>query len=177
MSGGSCVTYFSGFCLEGEAELFADWLVRSDYTVAGFSYGAIRALEYALQSGRRIERLLLFSPAFFQTRGERYHSLQLRAFEKDPEVYVAKFLEHCAAPASRDLSCYRSEGSVEELRELLFYRWAPEKLRRVRERGTVIEVFVGDRDRIIDAEGAIAFFAPEVDALYRFRGAGHILEK
>jgi len=171
------VTYFSGFCLEGEAELFSDWLVESDYAVAGFSYGAIRALEYTLESRCRVERLLLFSPAFFQTRNERYRALQLRAFEKDPEAYVAKFLEHCASPASRDLSRYRSDGNVEELRELLSYRWEAEKLRRIRERGTVIEVFIGGRDRIIDAEGAIGLFAAEVDALYRIRGAGHILER
>jgi pimeloyl-ACP methyl ester carboxylesterase len=171
------VTYFSGFCLREESALFADWLVASDYAVAGFSYGAIRALEFALECERRIDRLLLFSPAFFQTRGARYIDLQLRAFRRDPEGYVATFLKRCADPSGRDLSPYRAPGTLRELETLLRYRWEPEKLRRIRERGTVVEVFVGDADRIIDAEGAIAFFAPEVDALYRFRGAGHILER
>jgi pimeloyl-ACP methyl ester carboxylesterase len=171
------VTFFSGFCLRDEEELFADWLVESDYAVAGFSYGAIRALEYVLTCKRRIERLLLFSPAFFQTRGERYIEFQLRAFGRDPEGYVATFLKRCADPSGKDLTPYRAPGTAAELESLLRYRWETEKLRRIRERGTVVEVFVGDADRIIDAEGAIAFFAQDVDALYRFRGAGHILSK
>ncbi len=171
------MTYFSGFCLRNESVLFTDWLVESEMAVAGFSYGAIRAFEHALESQRRIDRLLLFSPAFFQTRGDRYIDLQLRAFRRDPEGYVATFLRRCADPSGRDLGPYRAPGTARELEELLRYRWEPTKLRALRERGTVVEVFIGDADRIIDAEGAIAFFAPEVDALYRFRGAGHVLEK
>lgn len=167
--------YFSGFALRNESTLFADWLIGSDYAVAGFSLGAIRALEFAEQSDHRIDRLLLFSPAFFQTRPERFVTLQLAAWERDSAHYRDTFLHRCAAPSDLDLRPYAAEGSREELAFLLRYRWAPEKLRRIRERGTVIEVFIGEKDRIIDAERAAAFFAPEVDALYRFRDAGHIL--
>ncbi|WP_456392078.1 pimelyl-ACP methyl ester esterase BioV [Nitratifractor sp.] len=169
--------YFSGFCLRGEAELFADWLMESDYAVAGFSLGAIRALEFALQSESRIDRLLLFSPAFFQTLPDRFAVRQLRAWDRDPEAYRKQFFQNCAAPSDRDLSPYAAQGSRQELAFLLDYRWEEEKLRAIRKRGTVIEVFVGEEDRIIDAEGAMKFFAPEVDALYRFRHAGHILTK
>lgn len=167
--------YFSGFGLRDESELFSDWLVRSDYAVAGFSLGAIRALEFTLQSAGRIDRLLLFSPAFFQDRPERFIALQLRAWKRDAAAYRREFLRNCAAPSMRDLSPYAAEGSAEELEFLLRYRWEPEPLRRIRERGTVIEVFIGEKDRIIDAERAIGFFAPEVDALYRFCHGGHIL--
>ena len=167
--------YFSGFCLRDESELFADWLIESDYAVAGFSLGAIRALEYTLRSEKRIDRLLLFSPAFFQTKPERFIGLQLGAWERDPSAYRESFFRNCAAPSSFDLTPYAAEGSREELEFLLGYRWKAEQLRKIRERGTVIEVFAGEKDRIIDAEGAMAFFAPEVDALYRFRHGGHIL--
>jgi len=169
------VTYFSGFCLEGESELFSDWLVPGDFAVAGFSLGAIRAFEFALGSESRIDRLLLFSPAFFQSRPERYLRLQLEAYARDPEGYRRTFLARCAAPSGRDLSPYAVEGSPEELEFLLRYRWEEEKLRALRDRGVVIEVFVGEKDRILEAQKVIDFFAPRVDALYRFRQGGHIL--
>jgi len=171
------VIYFSGFCLKGESELFADWLIESDYAVAGFSLGAILALEFALQSESRIDRLLLFSPAFFQTLPERFGTRQLRAWDRDPEAYRKQFFQNCAAPSDRDLSPYAAEGTREELAFLLSYHWEEKKLRRIRECGTIVEVFVGEEDRIIDAAGAIEFFTPRVDALYRFRHAGHILTK
>ncbi len=169
------MTYFSGFCLRGESELFADWLVESEYTVAGFSYGAIRALEYTLASTRRIDRLLLFSPAFFQTRKERFRQLQLEAFRKDPEAYRSNFFRNVADPSPLDLCPYETQGTIEELEALLYYRWDEEKVRRIMERGTVIEVFIGEKDRIIDVKGALEFFTPLATATYRFRKAGHIL--
>ncbi len=167
--------FFSGFSLWGEAELFADWLVQSDYAVAGFSYGAIRALEHALSSPRRIDRLLLFSPAFFQTKKERFVTLQLEAFRRDPEGYRRNFLTRAVSGARIDLEPYLKEGTFEELEELLRYRWEAEKLRALWERGTVIEVFIGEKDRIIDAAGALEFFTPLATATYRFREAGHFL--
>jgi len=169
------VTYFSGFCLRGESELFSDWLVESDYAVAGFSYGAIKALEYALASSQRIDRLLLFSPAFFQTRKERFFRMQLDAFRRDPEGYRQTFYGNVAYPVAIDLSPYEAEGSLEELEELLGYRWEEEKIRKVMGRGTVVEVFIGEKDRIIDAKGALEFFTPLATATYRFRKSGHIL--
>ena len=169
------MNFFSGFCLGNEAELFADWLIESDYAVAGFSLGAIRALEFTLQSESRIDRLLLFSPAFFQTKPQRFVNLQLKAWDRDSAAYRENFFLNCAFPSDFNLMPYEAEGSREELEFLLRYRWDAAKLRQIRKRGTVIEVFLGEKDRIVDAEAAIAFFAPEVDALYRFRHGGHIL--
>jgi pimeloyl-ACP methyl ester carboxylesterase len=174
--GRSFVLYFSGFCLSGESELFKDWLKMDDYTVAGFSRGAIRALEYTLTTDRRIDRLLLFSPAFFQTRGERFISLQIRAYTSDREQYCRKFLRNCSKPSDFDLGYYRSaEEDPENLEELLRYRWEKEKLLEIQKRGTTIEVFLGEKDRIIDIEGALRFFVPQT-TVYRFRHAGHILK-
>ncbi len=167
--------YFSGFSLRGESGLFADWLVESDYAVAGFSYGAIRAVEYALGYSGRLDRLLLFSPAFFQTRSERFRRLQLEAYRRDPESYLRRFLANVTAPAEYDLHPYLHPGSVEELERLLNYRWSEKDLEALRTRGIVIEVFVGEQDRIIDAQGAAEFFTPLATATYRFRHGGHLL--
>ena len=169
------MTYFNGFSFRGESELFADWLVKSDYAVAGFSYGAIRALEHTLAASRRIDRLLLFSPAFFQTRKERFLRMQLEAYRKGPMEYRHRFFENVAWPSNIDLDPYMGEGSYEELEELLYYRWDAEKIREVTGRGTVVEVFIGEKDRIIDAKGALKFFIPLATATYRFRHAGHVL--
>ena len=51
------MTYFSGFCLHDEEALFERFLMRNDFCVAGFSYGAIKALNYALTSQKRIDTL------------------------------------------------------------------------------------------------------------------------
>jgi len=42
------------------------YLLNSDYCVAGFSCGAQQAFEYVYHSKKRIDRLILLSPAFFQ---------------------------------------------------------------------------------------------------------------
>ncbi len=57
--------YFSGFSLNGEQELFRDFLVDGEFTVAGFSYGAIRAFEYALDAIERVDRLNSYSTTPF----------------------------------------------------------------------------------------------------------------
>ena len=41
---------------------------ESAYCVAGFSYGAQQAFEYVYHATERIDRLILLSPAFFQTQ-------------------------------------------------------------------------------------------------------------
>ncbi len=35
--------YFSGFCFFEESELFKDYIIQNDFTVSGFSYGAVKA--------------------------------------------------------------------------------------------------------------------------------------
>ena len=167
--------YFSGFAFRNESELFREWLVESDYTVAGFSYGAIRALEYASSSHRRIERLILLSPAYFQEKSERFRRLQIDSFLKDREGYRKRFTARCAAPdVGFDPMPYLGEGSEEDLRYLLEYRWEASKFEELRERGTRIEIFLGGRDMIVDAETACRFFS-KVGICYFIKEAGHLL--
>ena len=64
--------FFSGFCLENEEELFSEYATPNDFTISGFSYGAIKAFEEVLNSNERVDKLQLFSPAFFQTQDKKY---------------------------------------------------------------------------------------------------------
>ena len=60
--------YFSGFSLNNEQDIFQDIINKSDFTVSGFSYGAIKAFDYVLNCNTRVDTLQLISPAFFQTK-------------------------------------------------------------------------------------------------------------
>jgi len=170
--------YFNGFSLRGEEALFGDFLVRSDLCVAGFSYGAQQALEYVYHTKERVDRLILLSPAFFQTKPPAFIRTQLRYFkadkEADKEAYISQFLANVAFPSQEDLSSHLHAGSDEDLEALLRYRWEEEKLREITARGTVIEVFLGGQDKIIDAEAALAFFEP-LAVNYYIKEAGHLL--
>ena len=67
--------FYSGFSLQNESHFFDSFILKSDYCVCGFSYGAIKALRYAkeqLENRQRIDTLQLFSPAFFQTKTQKF---------------------------------------------------------------------------------------------------------
>lgn len=166
--------YFNGFSLCGEEHFFDDYLVESDTTVAGFSYGAQQALHYALQAPHRIDRVILLSPAFFQNCKESFIRTQLRYFTSDRDAYIATFLRNVASPSDVDLTPYLCPGSKEELEALLTYRWRAEDIRTLLERGISVEVFLGAKDRIIDAEAAYAFFS-QLTTTYLIKERGHLL--
>jgi len=167
--------YFNGFSLQGEKELFAPYLLNSDYCVAGFSYGAQQAFEYVYHSTERIDRLILLSPAFFQTEKPSFIRTQLRYFEAGQEAYVKQFLTNAAYPSNVDLSDYLNVGTKEELEALLSYTWDQKKIQEVLDRGTTIEVFLGEEDKIINAQKAFEFFAP-LTTTYFMKHVGHILK-
>lgn len=166
--------YFNGFSLSGEERFFGDYLIENDLCVAGFSYGAQQALEYTLRASRRIDRLILLSPAFFQNQKPAFMRTQLRYFSHDQAAYISQFLANVAYPSTADLTQYVQPGTKEELEALLGYVWEREKLEQIAQRGTVIEVFLGGKDKIIDAQAAYDFFAP-LAATYFIKDAGHLL--
>lgn len=170
------VNYFSGFSLGGEETLFDCYLKKSEYCVAGFSYGAQQAFEYVYQSTERIDRLILLSPAFFQTQKTSFIRAQLRYFEADQEAYVQQFLKNVAYPSKTDLKPYLQQGTKEELQELLNYLWEEEKIQTLLDRGITIEVFLGEKDKIIDASEALDFFSKQCTT-YNIKYAGHSLER
>ena len=166
--------YFNGFSLHGEERFFEEYLVQTDLTVAGFSYGAQQALEYVYRADRRIDRLILLSPAFFQTQKPSFVRTQLRYFQNGQEAYVKNFLANVAYPSQIDLNDKLQTGAKEELESLLSYKWDVEKIKEVKARGTVVEVFLGSEDKIIDAEAAFAFFE-NIATTYYIKGVGHLL--
>lgn len=169
------MNYFSGFSLEGEETLFNDFIVKSDSTVVGFSYGAQKAFEYVYASSQRIDRLILLSPAFFQNQKSSFTRSQLRYFVAKKSDYVANFLSNVSYPSSVDLMAYLKVGSKEELDKLLSYIWDTDKIQEVLSRGTTIEVFLGAKDKIINTKKANEFFSMTTN--YVFENAGHLLKE
>ena len=168
--------YFNGFSLQNEKELFIPYLTQSEYSVAGFSYGAQQAFEYVYNTTERIERLILLSPAFFQAEKQSFIRTQLRYFEAGQEAYVKQFLSNAAYPSNVDLSDYLKVGAKEELEALLTYQWDSKKIQEVLDRGTTIEVFLGEHDKIIDAQKAFEFFRL-LTTTYFMKSVGHILQR
>ncbi|MDX1295768.1 MAG: pimelyl-ACP methyl ester esterase BioV [Sulfurimonadaceae bacterium] len=167
--------FFSGFCLQNESRFFDDYLLQNDYTVAGFSYGAVKAAQFALESSDRIDTLQLFSPAFFQCKPERYKRLQMSAFGKDAQGYRSQFIINCFTPYDIR-SVEQVEGRSEELDALLNYVWTTEVLQVLKDKGIRIEVYLGADDRIIDSQKAYEFFTPYA-TVTMIKQANHFLQE
>ena len=169
--------FFSGFSLLNEKYLFEEYINTSAYTVCGFSYGAIKALRYTkeqLELGNRVDRLQLFSPAFFQTKSTKFKKLQLMGYKKDKINYINSFLNLCFEPYEKKIvQNYETEYS--ELDELLNYEWDLEDFRYLIEKGLHVEVCLGGKDKIIDAADAKEFFL-EVSTVTYIKNANHFLQ-
>ncbi len=165
--------YFSGFCLQNEEELFKEYQIRNDFSVSGFSFGAQKAFEYAIQSEKRVDLLQLFSPAFFINKEKKYKRMQLMFFKKDPKCYCENFLINCGFPVDQSEK-YFQMGTYEELDQLLHYSWDKAKLQILKEKNIRLEVYLGSDDKIIDSEAAKEFFK-EFGEVYFIKNKNHIL--
>jgi pimeloyl-ACP methyl ester carboxylesterase len=166
--------YFSGFLLDNEAEIFKEFLIDSDTTVAGFSYGACQAFEYAYNTKERVDRLILLSPAFFQNQKPSFKRTQLRYFKTSKDDYIKAFLQNISYPSNFSMQNYLQDGTTTQLQELLEYEWQRDKLQELQNRGVSIELFLGEKDAIIDASEAYEFFK-DIVTTYYIKGVGHIL--
>lgn len=166
--------YFSGFCFFEESELFEEYLINNDFTFCGFSYGAIKAFEEALNSTKRVDKLQLFSPAFFQNFDDKFKRTQLMYFKKDANAYCESFLKNVIFPTNLDISKYFKLGTIEQLEELLYYEWSEEKLQKLLNKGTKIEIYLGGVDKIIDSSKAKEFFK-NFATVYYIKEKGHLL--
>ena len=166
--------YFSGFCFKNESELFDEYIINNDFTISGFSYGAIKAFEVALSTNKRVDKLQLFSPAFFQNFDDKFKRTQLMYFKKDANAYCQNFLSNVIYPTNLDISKYFELGTAEQLEELLNYNWSEEKLQKLVDKGTKIEVYLGGADKIIDASIAKEFFK-NFATVYYIKEKGHLL--
>jgi pimeloyl-ACP methyl ester carboxylesterase len=167
--------FFSGFSLDGESELFDFWTTRSSVEVVGFSYGAIKALEYTFSQDVRVDRLILLSPAFFNDRDEKFKRLQLIHFKRDKRSYIDNFLRNISHGSDIDMKRYLKEGSFEELKELLYYNWSEKKIKTIIESGVNVEVVIGGEDKIVNSLEALEFFK-DLTTTYFIKDANHILQ-
>lgn len=171
------IKFYSGFSLKNEEDFFDAYRDDSAYCVSGFSYGAIKAFEYVqkqMQDGKRVDRLQLFSPAFFQTKPEKFKQLQVRAYKKSTEKYLAQFMAGCFSPYEMQ-TVQNTPTQEEELSELLSYKWVMSSLKVLQSKGVSIEVYLGGKDAIIDAKAAEEFFL-EVATVTYIKKANHFLQ-
>lgn len=167
--------YFSGFSLKNEARLFDEYTLNSPSCMAGFSYGAIKAFEEAYASKKRVQRLILLSPAFFQMQKPSFIKMQLKYFKRDSDMYIKNFIANIIYPSRLHFTPFIEKGSYEELEFLLHYKWDLKRVQELKNRGTEIEIFVGDRDKIVDTHSIIGFFE-NVATLYILKNRGHSLQ-
>ena len=170
--------FFSGFSLQNEERLFFDYLkdVKDNpYIVVGFSYGAIKASEFTSNSDKRIDRLILISPAWFCNKSEAFIKTQLLYYKKNRDRYIKIFLKNIAYPSNLDLSRYVTYSTLSDLKKLLNYSWPNELFEICKKRKIAIETYLGGKDKIIDAYKAHEFFR-QYSQSYLFKDAGHILK-
>ena len=169
--------FYSGFSLKNDKVFFKDFLESSEYAINGFSYGAIKATKKALEmvkDNKRVDKLVLLSPAFFQTKPTKFKRLQLMGYKKDKRSYLREFLRLSFLPYSQK-SLESTDSTYEELEELLNYEWNEDELRFLKEKGVKIEVYLGGEDKIIDAQKARDFFV-NLSSLTYIKNGNHFLE-
>jgi len=170
--------FFSGFCVDVDKDFFADYIEDKEFVVAGFSYGAQKALDYVLNSSKRIDKLQLLSPAFFDYN-EKIININLKAFRKDKNSYIKNFLTKAGIDkwkmengqwkiGEKEIEIKRC--SEEDLVKLFTFDW--EKIKEIKD--IKIEVFLGEYDRIIALKKAYEFFKDYAD-IYFIKKANHFL--
>ncbi|ANV97400.1 hypothetical protein BBW65_00560 [Helicobacter enhydrae] len=152
--------FFSGFCFQNEGVLFEHLAnLQMPYSFSGFSYGSILAFRATLQSlknHQRVQKLNLFSPAFFQNQSPAFLRMQILGYKQNPQNYIKKFLDLCHFNHQNFLKI----GTLEELQDLLYFQWNPKDLEWLVAQGVEIEVFLGAKDQVICAESVRRFFTP-----------------
>jgi len=166
--------YFNGFSLKNEEIFFQDYIIDSDYCVAGFSYGAQRAFEFVYNSPNRVDRLILLSPAFFQDHKKSFIRTQLRYYKSNPQAYIEQFIQNIIYPSNIELEEYLDMGKYNELETLLTYIWDRDKIIELIDRGVTIEVFIGGKDKILNPQKSFEFFS-KLTTTYLIKDAGHLL--
>ncbi len=159
--------FFSGFCLCNEKELFREYLEEGDFVVAGFSYGAQKAVEFVLNTPYRVDKLQLLSPAYFSYH-KKIIEMNIKAFCKDKKSYIKNFLKKAGFWDERFLC----DCELKDLKRLFYFDW--NKIKELRD--VKVEVFLGERDRIIDVKRAYEFFK-EVGEVYYIKNANHFLRR
>lgn len=170
--------FFSGFSLKEDEHFFKPYIKQSDFTVCGFSYGAIKAFEYVqqqLRNHRRVDTLQLFSPAFFQNKDAKFKRLQIMGYTKDKQRYLETFVQSCFAPNKKQSVMINENDTETDLQKLLEYEWDLTQLQQLIDAGVQIEVYLGGNDRVISAINAFEFFT-QVASVTLIKKANHFLQ-
>ncbi|BAF70188.1 pimelyl-ACP methyl ester esterase BioV [Nitratiruptor sp. SB155-2] len=169
--------FFSGFGFHNEKILFLDILNRSDFTIAGFSYGAQKAFQEAVkqvQEGKRVDTLQLISPAYFDEESKEFKHKQILSFVKNQDAYLHFFYKKAAYPSKKDYSKFFTQPSLGDLKALLFFTWDDKALEFLVQSGVHIEVFIGALDKIVNPQKSKHFFQ-QYGQVYYIKDVGHLL--
>ena len=99
--------------------------------------------------------------------------MQLIYFKKDIQSYCDNFLKNCGF-AEDIAKKYFTTGKMDELEELLYYNWDEKELQKIIQNGTKIEVYLGEKDKIINSNKALEFFKNFAEVYY-IKDKNHIL--
>ncbi len=172
--------FFSGFCICNEKDFFKEFVQESEFCIAGFSFGAQKAIDYALNSNKRIDKIQLLSPSFFDYN-KRIIDLNLKAFKKNKNEYIKSFLTKAGIKKWKmeNGKWKINEGEVkinycteQDLKKLFTFEW--EKIKKLK--NIKIEVFLGEYDKIVSVEKAYHFFKNYAD-IYLIKKANHFLRR
>ena len=165
--------YFGGFGLKNDSFFFQKLISQDCCCVYGCSYGAIKAIEYVLGTKKKVDKLVLFSPAFFNDKNEKFKKLQLISFKKNKKQYIKNFLQACAYPYEKNLDSFLGNPTIKELKELLYYSWEQEKLQSLKQKNITLEVHLGAKDKIINPNKTFDFFK-DFSTIYFYKNGGHL---
>ncbi|RAX58340.1 hypothetical protein CCZ01_02680 [Helicobacter monodelphidis] len=169
--------YFSDFFLENEFSIFEplEVLCPHFYDVIGFGCGTQKALEYALHSTKRIDRLCLLSPLFFQNQSSKQKQRECEQFTQNPTKYIHRFLERCHFSDRMQPFLKKTLLSPQEWSAIVTYQFQQQHFKILRQRGIQIEVFLGKNNEIIPSNQILEFFLPLSHRLFFFNQAGYFL--
>ncbi len=165
--------FFSGFCLNGEEGLFSEFLPQREACIAGFSYGATKALEYALNTNEFFKKLVLLSPAFYEHTTTEFRQVQLENFKSNPELYALKLMKKSGL-SEQDRDKYGQMGTYKQLEELLNYKWSTDGLEKLLANRVEIEIYIGSDDRVVDPHKSMEFFK-NFGTVYFIKNKNHCL--
>ncbi|MDR2905103.1 MAG: hypothetical protein LBU73_04015 [Helicobacteraceae bacterium] len=166
---------FSGFGFKNEFDLFHNFLPenyeKTQFSTAGFSMGAIKAVLHAIQSENRVEKLYLFSPAFFQDKDDNFRENELKIFAEKQELYMKFFYRKCGKINDE----YKDKNpNINDLKFLLNHKWELNDFNALK--NTEITIFLGEKDAIMDSKKAMRFFAQTHAQIFYIKNANHTLQ-
>ena len=170
--------FFSGFCLDIDKNFFSEFIENKEFVVAGFSYGAQKALDYVLNTKERVDKLQLLSPAFFDYP-QKIIDFNINAFKKNKTSYIKNFLTKAGISNWKikngewivdEKYIKLCECSENDLYNLFTFDW--KKIKKID--NLKIEVFLGEFDKIIALKKAYKFFKNYAD-VYLIKKANHFL--